>query len=206
MSRGQALVEFALILPVMMLILDGLLEFGFVFEHNLTLEYATREGARVGASLVNGSVPIGCTTSQPNWQNVDPLIIAAVERVLDSPGSEIVVARVSQIVIFKAGSGGSDSGTHNVWSYTTSGTVMAPCAPSTDPALKFSDPSYPSGDTWPASARINTPPNYDAIGVRLTYTYQFVTPLATLMGLFGSGNPTITMTDQSVMVANPPAT
>ena len=37
-----------------MLILFGMLEFGFVFSHNLTLQYATREGARTGALLANG--------------------------------------------------------------------------------------------------------------------------------------------------------
>jgi hypothetical protein len=170
----------------------------------MTLEYATREGARVGAALVNGTSPIGCTTSQPNWQNVDPLIIAAVQRVLTSPGSEVVVSRVSQIVIYKATSTGADSGTHNTWAYTTSGSVKAPCAATTDPALTFVDGSYPSSDAWKASARSNTSPNIDAIGVKLTYTYQFQTPLAAIIGFFGAGwTPSITLNDQSVMVANP---
>jgi Flp pilus assembly protein TadG len=203
-SRGQALIEFAMIVPLFMLLLNGMLEFGFIFEHNMTLEYATREGARVGAALVSGTTPIGCTTSQPNWQNVDPLVIAAVQRVLTSPGSEVVVSRVSQITIFKATSTGADSGTHNVWVYNASGTVKAPCAPSSDPALVFSDSSYPDGDAWKASARSNTSPSIDAIGVKLTYTYQFQTPLATILSFFGGGgNPTMTLNDQSIMVANP---
>ena len=47
-ESGQSLVEFAMIVTVVMLLLLGMLEFGFVFDHHLTLEYATREGARVG--------------------------------------------------------------------------------------------------------------------------------------------------------------
>ena len=35
----------------MMLLLLGMLEFGFIFDQHLTLEYASREGARVGAAL-----------------------------------------------------------------------------------------------------------------------------------------------------------
>ena len=42
------MVEFAVIVPVFLLLLMGMLEFGFVFTHNMTLEYATREGARAG--------------------------------------------------------------------------------------------------------------------------------------------------------------
>ncbi len=47
-SRGQSLVEFAVSVPVFVMLLFGMLEFGFAFSHNLTLEYATREGARTG--------------------------------------------------------------------------------------------------------------------------------------------------------------
>ena len=53
-SRGQSLVEFSVLVPAFMLLLFGMLEFGFVFTHNLTLEYATREGARTGAALADG--------------------------------------------------------------------------------------------------------------------------------------------------------
>ncbi len=82
-SRGQSLVEFSLIVPVFLLILFGMMEYGFIFTHDLTLEYATREGARAGSALANGGGTLGCGTGQsPNWTQVDPQVIAAVERVL----------------------------------------------------------------------------------------------------------------------------
>lgn len=47
--RGQALVEFALALPIVFLIIFGLIDMGlFVYGHS-TLSQAAREGARVGA-------------------------------------------------------------------------------------------------------------------------------------------------------------
>jgi len=46
---GQAAVEFALILPVLMLILVGILQFGVVFRDYLALTDAVRAGARKGA-------------------------------------------------------------------------------------------------------------------------------------------------------------
>ncbi len=50
-ERGQSLVEFALSCRSFCCSCSGMLEFGFVFDHHLTLEYATREGARTGAAL-----------------------------------------------------------------------------------------------------------------------------------------------------------
>ncbi len=41
-QRGQAVYEFAILVPLFLLILLGLLEFGLAFSHDLTIEYATR--------------------------------------------------------------------------------------------------------------------------------------------------------------------
>ena len=48
-KHGQAIVEFALILPVFILILLGIMEFGLVFHQYLIVTAASREGARVAA-------------------------------------------------------------------------------------------------------------------------------------------------------------
>lgn len=47
--RGQAIVEFALVLPIFILILVGIMEFGLVFHQYLVVTSASREGARVAA-------------------------------------------------------------------------------------------------------------------------------------------------------------
>jgi Flp pilus assembly protein TadG len=51
--RGQALVEFALILPVFLLILSAVLDFGFLLYARMTVINATREGARVAVTAAN---------------------------------------------------------------------------------------------------------------------------------------------------------
>ncbi len=53
-QRGQSLLEMTMILPVFLLLVLGTLEFGMAFDHNLTLEYASREGVRTGSALANG--------------------------------------------------------------------------------------------------------------------------------------------------------
>ncbi len=45
-GSGQSLVEFALILPVFLLILAGILDFGFMLNTRITLINGTREAAR----------------------------------------------------------------------------------------------------------------------------------------------------------------
>ena len=51
--QGQALVEMAFVLPIMLLVLMGIFEFGSIFNTYLILTNASREGARVAS--VGGS-------------------------------------------------------------------------------------------------------------------------------------------------------
>lgn len=48
-EKGQSLVEFAIVLPVLMLFLLGIIEFGWLFNAKITLTSAAREGARIYA-------------------------------------------------------------------------------------------------------------------------------------------------------------
>lgn len=47
-SRGQATVEMALVLPVLLLVLLGIVEFGRLLHAQLQLQHAAREGVRLG--------------------------------------------------------------------------------------------------------------------------------------------------------------
>lgn len=58
-SRGQAMVEFALVAPIFFLLLFAIIEGGrFIFYYE-TLNNATREGARY--AIVNGAWSLDCT-------------------------------------------------------------------------------------------------------------------------------------------------
>jgi Flp pilus assembly protein TadG len=48
-QRGQSLTEFALALPILVLLLFAVIQFGIVFNNYVTLTDATRAGARKGA-------------------------------------------------------------------------------------------------------------------------------------------------------------
>jgi hypothetical protein len=189
-------VELAFLLPVYLMLLLGMLEFGLAFDHLLSISYASREGARVGAALVNGGGTLGCGSGQsPNAANVDPQIVAAVERVLTSPGSLVAVSNVSQIRIYLATSTGAETtGSVNVWTYSpASGPIV-----DGDP-LDFVQSSAP----WTVCSRLNTLPP-QSIGVSIIYRYTFSTPLGGAMALVGGTGPTgLAISDKAVMAMNP---
>ncbi len=54
-EKAQSMVEFAIIFPILLLILVGIIEFGFMFSGYLTLSNASREAAR-SISLGAGDV------------------------------------------------------------------------------------------------------------------------------------------------------
>ena len=198
-QRGQGIVEFALLVPVFMLLLLAMLEFGFLFDHTLTIQYASREGARVGSAMVNGGGTPGCGTGQsPAAADVDKNIVAAVTRVLNSDGSRVNPAEVPMITIYHADSNGGQISDHaNVWRY----------APGSGPSVDGRPIGYTlaAGDTkWPACSRTNigSPPN--SIGVSMGYTYRFQTALGTVLGFFGgTGWSSIPVSDRTVMSMNP---
>ena len=57
-TKGQTLVEFALIAPIVFILLFGIIDFGMALDHRIVLQHAVREGARYAA------VHDGCTAIQ----------------------------------------------------------------------------------------------------------------------------------------------
>jgi hypothetical protein len=207
-------VEFALILPIIMFLLLGMLEMGFAINHNTSIVTATRQGARVGAELVNGSSKHDCTDNA-NAGTVDALIIGAAEGVLRSPGSPVTAKQVTSIVIFEVDENGAATGHQNTWTYTENSTTHladGPVMPNTTQNLFFK-PS--AGGTFPAAGRcgsagvLHADGHYGAygIGVKIVYTYQFLTPLGSLLKGIGNNsvfaNGQITMSDQTIMALEP---
>ncbi len=186
----------SLLLPLFLMLLLGMLEFGLAFDHLLSIDYASREGARVGAALANGGGTMGCGSGQsPNAATVDAQIVAAVERVLTSPGSLVQAQNVSQIRIYLAtATGGETAGKVNVWVY----------APDAGPvvdgdALDFT----PSTAPWDPCSRSSTLPA-QSIGVAISYRYAFSTPLGGILRLVGGSTATgLDISDHTVMAVNP---
>jgi hypothetical protein len=209
-ERGQSVVEFTLGLTLFMLLLTGMLDFGQLFNNYLTVEYATREGARAGGALVTGVRPGGTATdcgqvASGRWVDPDLYIVAAVQRVLESRGSPIAFADVGPLRISRADSSGREVGSVNVWTpapgagplFDVDGNGVV------DTPLDFTGPLYPSAP-WSACTRSNAEPP-QSIRVSLSYTYRFQFGLAGILRAVvpGSTMVSIPVSDKTVMSFNP---
>jgi len=63
-AKGAELIEFALVLPVLLVVLGGILDMGFLFNNYAVITNAAREGARMAA--VPGWVESDGVRSQDN--------------------------------------------------------------------------------------------------------------------------------------------
>jgi Flp pilus assembly protein TadG len=195
-QRGQGLVEFSLFVPIVALILLGMLEFGFAFDQSLTLSYASREATRMGAALANGGGTLNTcpTITSAPWRAVDPQIVAAVQRVVSAPGSQVQLNRITEIRIFQAATDGTETaGKVNVWIYAPGDAAN----PTVDGVQLVFKPPATAG--WRACDRSNALPA-QSIGVSVRYSYPFVTPLGAVGGLFGGG---LSLSERTIMALNP---
>jgi len=57
-ERGQTMVEFALVVPILLVVVFSIIQFGILYNHYITLTDATRVGARKGAVSRTAPNPI----------------------------------------------------------------------------------------------------------------------------------------------------
>ena len=92
-ERGQAAVEFALILPILMALLLGIIQFGIVFNNWVQLTDATRAGARKGAVSRHLPNPQGACTSavRASATNLKASDLTATCTSTWQPGADVTV-------------------------------------------------------------------------------------------------------------------
>jgi hypothetical protein len=195
-QRGQGLVEFALVLPIVLMLIAGVIEIGLLGNDAITIGYGSREGARAGSALGKGGVR-DCTTGD-DPAGVDQAIVAGVQRIIESSGSDVDLSDITQILIFQATSGGAKiSDRINTWTYSG-----ADSGPDIDPGPGVSRLDFsPATTTWPACSRQNgaTP---DILGVEVLYDRELSSPLAAILRGLGL-RPVVGLSETTVMTLNP---
>lgn len=92
-ESGQAMVEFTLILPLFILLLFGMVDFGCYFTHSLSVTSAAREGARTGvicASDADYSSKVKAKV-QDSAPDLDPASLAITVTKTGASGKEDMV-------------------------------------------------------------------------------------------------------------------
>jgi Flp pilus assembly protein TadG len=88
-ERGAEAVEFALVVPVFLLLVFGVVDFGYMINHDTMINNASREGARLGAltpvandiectvrqSLSTVETPVVKVAAPPNYCRPSPTLI-----------------------------------------------------------------------------------------------------------------------------------
>jgi len=103
-ERGQATVEYALVVPLIFLLVFGLIDFGRLFFTELTLQYALRAAARYA---VTGN-------HRPNPANPSQMLtrVASIEQVAQqyAMGIDVSGLQISSTSVGAAGSGAGGPG------------------------------------------------------------------------------------------------
>lgn len=166
---GATLVEAAIALPLILILLMSIAEFGLAFKDWLTVGHSAREGARAGATFGNDVTA--------NIEILDNVAHNMAIVGIDDPGL--------QVRIYEPG-GLSDTYTYN----PTSGLCRAP-----DDCCRWTpcpDPYYVPANglsgyttpTWAPSSRDVSAPTTDRIGVEVYYAHDWLT------GVLGIPSPT----------------
>lgn len=177
-TRGQALVEFALIFPIFITMVMGIIEFSFVFNALLSIGHATRDAALMGAEAGNSTA-------------ADCVILQQIENDVTAPA---VAARITRVDIYETDSNGTPVSGLTTYTRTGTTTCLLPTGGTMSVPYKLVSNGYPAS---PTSIRCNvlagcpgnTPasPTVDTIAVKITYQHTWVTPLANLVSLGGTG-------------------
>lgn len=199
-DRGAVAVEAALVLPVVMLLVFGMIEFSLLMRDWVSITAATRAGARI-ASASPGAGPGTCITGTDGVTcapATSPALAQAAADAMQRSLTGVPPTSINYILVYQANSKGYPCTTATNCDTATATTMPASCSGYAN-CVKYNWSAikgqfrYNSG-TW-ASATINACTNEQySLGIYLNGTHKFVT------GLFGA---TLTMADRAVMKFEP---
>ena len=89
-ERGAELIEFALTLPLLLLLVLGIIEFGFLFQEYEVVTNAAREGARLAALIPSA----GYTTNEAKIRVTDYMTAGGLDLAKAVPAPTVVQQQV----------------------------------------------------------------------------------------------------------------
>jgi hypothetical protein len=203
-DRGASAVEFAIVVPLLLLILLGILEFAFVLRDDLSVSSAVRVGARTAASgagagkAVCPPIPDGLVNCP--FVTDTPQLAQSAANAIQKAGSAMPQGNIDEIWVYKANASGFAGQATTLDQMTASGGPGCVKNPTLDLACvkyvwrdsvgKF---QYASGG-WDSETIDGCIANPDSVGVYMKATHPFFT------GFFSS---TITMKDYAVQSFEP---
>ncbi len=152
-DRGSVAVEAAIITPIFILLLVGVLEFGFAFKDQLAVTSAVRAGARIASA-------------EPRSATFATDAAAAVAR----EGSALDMTQVKQLWVYKADSTGHPIGAGGTFGSCASSCVQFAWSSASSTFVQTSN-------SWPATSQDACFGEQDSLGVYLDFNHEGVTDI-----------------------------
>lgn len=202
-QRGAVAVEAALVTPLVLMMLIGIVEFSFALRDYVSVSSAVRTGIRTAttnSSLISGngtceapgpdlpSPPPCSPTSTPAFAQLAALAI-------QQTGTAMPKDAIDYIFVYKA----NDKGYPGANGTTSMPGSVAGCAASATPCVAYvwqdsRDRFRYAGGSWPANTVNACPTTADLVGIYMHATHKFVSRL------FGASIP---LGDRAVMRFEP---
>jgi Flp pilus assembly protein TadG len=176
-SRGQSLVEFSLLLPLLMVMLMAIIEFSLAFNATLGVNRASQKAALVASEA-------------GNMAGADCLILQSIDEDVSAPNDNQSIVEVQ---IQRTTPSGSSIYARNVYSragsttctFVDGSTVTVPYTASTRAYPEAARCNIAGGCTAMVPARATV----DTVGVQISYAYAWRTPLGSLLRMIGTTGP-----------------
>lgn len=182
-EKGQAIVEFAMLLPVLILLVVGIIEFSLVWNSRNTVLFASRDGSMLAAE--GGSLT-----------GTDCVVLQRIESDVVSPSTAL---RIQSVTIYWSDRNGDQIGSNqNV--YTRAGTTSCAYPDGSIITVPYSltTAAYLESDRCSVLAGCGgSHTTVDTIGVRVTYQHFWATSFVRFAG------NSITFTEATITRAEP---
>lgn len=177
-ESGQALVEFALIMPIMMILLMSMIEFSLAFNATIGINRASQDAVLV-ASIAGKDAGSDC------------LILNSIENDILAPNDK---SRIVEIEIQWTNPTGSTIKAYQ--QYGRSGSTTCDLADGTQITVPYTN----QVNTYPLAQRCNvvsgcngmtaTHSTVDTVAVKIRYTYIYQTPMGSLLKIIDPSSTT----------------
>jgi hypothetical protein len=171
-AKGQSLAEFALVFPAFVLILFTVIEFAFILNAMLGVNFASREAALTAAEAGNNA-------------GADCAILRTVEASIGAPADK---KRITTVEIYLSKANGTPVQPERKYVYVRQGSMPCPLPTDANARLPYtySFGSYAYNTRCNVLAGCGTK-TVDTIGVEISYVYDWKTPLVSLLPMSGTG-------------------
>jgi hypothetical protein len=195
-EAGQSLVEFALVIPMVMLLVMAVLEFALGFNAFVGLNRASQNAAHLAA--ISG-----------NQLGADCLILREIEEDIQPPND---AAEIRSVIVERTALAGNVS--YQQQTYTKPGSWDCTLPDGTEITVPYAPtanagglPGYPEEQRCPVldgCAALDPPRStVDNVGVRVQYRHSWATPLSTIMDALPGGANGWTFTQRNIFRMEP---